>query len=89
MILKPEDSYQIEFGCRSDLVSEEPLVKAVDDVVNHLDLEELYSRYSESGRSFYDPSMLLKVLFFGYCDGVRSSRSLHKHICYDISYRYF
>ena len=89
MILKPEDSYQIEFGCRSDLVSEEPLVKAVDDVVNHLDLEELYSRYSESGRSFYDPSMLLKVLFFGYCDGVRSSRSLHKHICYDIRYRYF
>jgi transposase len=89
MILKPEDPDQIEFGCRSDLVSEEPLVKAVDKVVKFLDLVELYNRYSESGRSFYDPSMLLKVLFFGYCDGVRSSRELHKHICYDIRYRYF
>lgn len=89
MILKPEDPYQMEFGCRSDFVLEEPLVTAIDKVVNGLDLVELYSRYSESGRSFYDPSMLLKVLFFGYCDGSRSSRELHKHICYDIRYRYF
>lgn len=89
MILKPEDPYQIEFGCRSDFVSDEPLVKVINQVVSNLRLEELYGRYSESGRSFYDPSMLLKVLFFGYCDGVRSSRELHKHICYDIRYRYF
>ena len=30
MILQSEDPGQMEFGCRSDLVSEEPLVKAVD-----------------------------------------------------------
>ncbi|MFH2049924.1 MAG: IS1182 family transposase [bacterium] len=89
MILTPEDPNQVEFSCRSELVWDEPLVQTISSVVNNLDLEELYSRYSESGRSFYDPSMLLKVLFFGYCDGVRSSRSLYKHICYDIRYRYF
>jgi len=89
MILSPEDPNQFEFGCRSAVVSDEPLLIAVDKFVRSLDLEELYCRYSELGRSFYDPSMLLKVLFFGYCDGVRSSRELYKHICYDIRYRYY
>ncbi|MBU1319110.1 MAG: transposase, partial [candidate division Zixibacteria bacterium] len=43
----------------------------------------------EAGRSFFDPSMQLKVLFFAYCDGVRSCRAIAKHIRYDIRYRYF
>lgn len=89
MILKPEDPRQFEFSCRFDEVSEEPLVRCLDDVVNGLDLSELYSRYSDLGRPYYDCSMMLKVLFFGYCDGVRSSRSLSRHIRYDVRYRYF
>ena len=89
MILTPEDPRQFEFSCRLDEVLEEPLVCCVDDVVNRLDLSELYGRYSDSGRPYYDCSMMLKILFFGYCDGVRSSRRLSKHICYDVRYRYF
>lgn len=89
MILRPEDPRQMEFLCRADLVAEEPLVQTVDEVVNRLDLTELYRRYSEAGRSFYDPAMQLKVLFFGYCDGVRVSRELARHVQYDIRYRYF
>jgi transposase len=89
MILTPEDPRQFEFSCRFDEVSEEPLVRCVDDVVRRLDLAELYSRYSDLGRPYYDCSMMLKVLFFGYCDGVRSSRSLSRHIRYDVRYRYF
>jgi transposase len=79
----------MEFLCRADLVSEEPLVRLVDEVVSGLDLWELYARHSEGGRAYYDCSMMLKVLFFGYCDGVRSSRALSKHIRYDVRYRYF
>jgi transposase len=89
MILTPEDPRQFEISCRSDLVAEEPLVRAVEHVVNRLDLSVLYSRYSEAGRSFFDPAMQLKVLFFAYCDGVRSCRAIAKHICYDIRYRYY
>ena len=51
MILKPEDPRQIEFLCRADLVGEEPLVQTIDQVVNRLDLTELYRRYSEAGVS--------------------------------------
>lgn len=89
MILTPEDPLQMEFSCRAELVSEEPLVRLVDNVVSRLNLWELYARHSEGGRAYYDCSMMLKVLFFGYCDGVRSSRALAKHIRYDVRYRYF
>lgn len=89
MILHPEDPRQMFFVSRAELVSEEPLVRTIDEVVNSFDLEALYDRYSEGGRSFYDPAMLLKVLFFTYSDGVRSSREIAKRIKYDIRYQYF
>jgi transposase len=89
MIRQPDDPRQMEFSCRADLVLDEALVLLIEEVVNSLNLDSLYARYSEAGRSFYDPSMQLKVLFFGYCDGVRSCRDLAKHIRYDIRYRYF
>jgi len=89
MILTPEDPHQLEFSCRADLLLEEPLIKTIAEVVDRLDLSELYSRYSEAGRSFYDPAMMLQVLFFGYCDSVRSSRELAKHVRYDVRYRYY
>lgn len=89
MILRPEDPRQIEMMCRADWVRDEPLVQIIDQVVQRLDLTELYARYSESGRPFYDPAMQLKLWLFGYCDGVYSSRSLAQHICHDIRYLYY
>lgn len=89
MILYPEDPQQIFFVSRSELVAEEPLVRTVGEVVDGLDLAALYDRYSEGGRAFYDPAMLLKVWFFAYCDGVRSSREVIKRIKYDLRYQYF
>lgn len=89
MILRPDNPRQMFFGCRADLVADEPLVTTVEQVVDGFALDDLYDRYSESGRSFYDPSMMLKVLFFSYCEGVRSSREMAKRIRYDIRYRYY
>ena len=89
MILRPDDPHQMYFVSRSELVADEPLVSMVEYAVDGLDLEVLYDRYSESGRSFYDPSMLLKIWFFSYSDGVRSSREVAKRIKYDVRYQYF
>lgn len=89
MMLRPDDPCQMAFGCRADWVAEEPLVTTVEQVVDGLDLGVLYDRYSEGGRPFYDPSMMLKVLFFAYCEGVRSSRRIASRIRYDIRYRYY
>jgi transposase len=89
MILRPEDPRQIEMMCRADWVRDELVVQVIDQVVQRLDLTELYARYSEAGRSFYDPAMQLKLWLLGYCDGVHSSRALARHVCYDIRYLYF
>jgi hypothetical protein len=80
MIKRPEDPHQMYFVSRAELVSKEPLVRTIDQVVKSFDLGALYRRYSEGGRSFYDPAMMLKVLFFAYSDGVRSSREIAKRI---------
>src|SRR6266511_266431 len=45
------------------------------DVVDQLDLEVFYRPYRTDGHGHpaYDPKLLLGVLLYGYCIGVRSS----------------
>ncbi len=89
MILKPDDPNQLFFTSRTEMVIGEELVRTIDEVVMQLDLKPLYNSWSEKGRGFYDPAMMLKVLFYAYCDGERSSRRIAKGIKYDIRYQYF
>jgi len=51
VIKRPEDPQQMFFVSRAELVAEEPLVRIVGQVVNRLDLEVRYGRYSEGVRS--------------------------------------
>jgi transposase len=50
------------------------LARVINEVVNELNLQELYDRYSDLGSSAYHSQMMLKVLFYGYAMGERSSR---------------
>lgn len=89
MIKTPDDSNQLYFTSRAELVADEPLVQTVDEIVNRLDLSQLYVLWSEKGRAFYDPAMMLKILFFSYSDGEHHSRDIVKKIKYDVRYQYF
>jgi transposase len=89
MILRPDSADQVYFTSRAEVVSGEELVLTIDEVVDRLDLGPLYACWQEGGRGFYDPAMMLKVLFFAYCDGERYSRQIAKRIKYDIRYQYF
>lgn len=89
MIKRPDDADQVFFVSRAELVSGEKLVQTIDAVVNRLDLAPLYGLWSEKGRAFYDPAMMLKLLFFAYSDGEHHSRDIAKKIKYDIRYQYF
>lgn len=89
MVLMPDDPRQIFFTSRAEMVAGEELVCTVDEVVNRLELAPLYACWSEKGRGFFDPSMMLKILFFAYCDGERHSRQIAKKIRYDVRYQYF
>lgn len=68
--------------CISDWVSDGSLARFVSDVIEHLDgdgkLRGFYAGYREDGwgRAAYHPRMMVKVLVYGYCVGVTSSRKL-------------
>ncbi|MWV40668.1 transposase [Natrialba sp. INN-245] len=77
-----------------DWVEEDSLEQFVSDTTDYLDgnsrLDPFYAKYRQDGRGHpaYHPAMLLKVLVFGYANGIRSSRKLDRLLERDIAFRY-
>ena len=65
------------------------LAHHVSDLVDGLDLGAFYAPYEGDGRrkSPYEPSMMLKVLIYGYATGVFSSRRLARKLEEDVASR--
>ena len=61
----------------------------VSDVVDQLDLSAIMARYQSEGRGGppYHPRMMVKVLLYGYCMGVASSRRIALRLHEDIAFR--
>jgi transposase len=59
------------------------------DVVDQLDLTAFYRAYRDDGHGHpaYNPKLLLGVLLYGYCLGLRSSRQLQRRLTEDIAFR--
>ena len=59
------------------------------DVVDQLDLAAITARYQgeERGGPPYHPRMMVKVLLYGYCTGVASSRRIAQRLHEDIAFR--
>ena len=62
------------------------LAHIINGIVNELDLRELYDRYSDLGCTAYHPQMMVKVLFYGYAMGERSSRMIANQLRSDVAY---
>lgn len=71
-----------------EFLPEGHLAHVINEVVNELDLRGLYERYSDLGSSAYHPQMMLKVLFYGYAMGERSSRVIAHRLRSDVAYMY-
>jgi transposase len=69
-----------------DWIPESHLARVVDTVVEQLDTLSLERVYAEEGRPAYHPKMMLKVLFYAYATGLRSSRKIQKRLETDIAY---
>ena len=63
-----------------DWLPEDHLAYFVSDVVDQLDLRAIESVYEgeDRGQPPYHPRMMTKILIYGYCVGVFSSRRLQK-----------
>jgi transposase len=72
-----------------DWLPEDRLVYFVSDVVDQLDLTEMHALYGDErrGQPPYDPSLMTKLLVYGYCVGVFSSRRIQKRLQEDVPFR--
>jgi transposase len=56
-----------------------------------LDLPKFYASYEEKdgrGQAAYHPVMMVRLLIYGYCIGVVSSRQIEKRTYEDVAFRY-
>src|ERR1700680_1445629 len=72
-----------------DWLPEDHLAYFVSDVVEQLNLSAIESVYEdeERGQPPYHPRMMTKVLIYGYCVGVFSSRRMQKKLVEDVGFR--
>jgi len=70
-------------------VPEDHLVYFVSDVVDQLNLSAIHAVYGEEkrGQPPYDPRLMTKLLVYGYCTGVFSSRRIAKRLQEDIPFK--
>lgn len=67
-----------------ETVAKDHIARLINHVVDNMNLSFLENQYSLNGQHAYPPSMLLKVLIYGYSLGVRSSRKLAAKLEEDI-----
>ena len=87
VIFKPYSQENLQLPPLEQLIPENHLVRIVNKVLDELEIcEILESRYKGGGTSAYNPLMLLKVLVYGYCVKVYTSRKLEQGVNQDIMF---
>lgn len=71
-------------------LDEDDPARFLSDTVDGLDLSEFVASYSVElrGQPPYDPAMMVKILVWGYCVGIRSSRRIARQLRRDVAFRY-
>jgi transposase len=61
----------------------------VVDAVGELDLAAFYGRYRRDGwgRAAYDPAVMVAVIVYAYCSGIRSARAIERRCVEDVAFR--
>jgi transposase len=74
-----------------DWLPENHLARFVADVMNELDLSAIYASYERSdgrGLSAYHPVLMARLLLYGYCIGITSSRKIEQATYDNVAFRY-
>ena len=73
----------------SDWVPERHLARGVSDLVDTLELSAIEDTYTEErGYPPYHPCMMVKLLVYGYCTGIYSSRRIADKIVDSVAFRF-
>src|SRR3990172_1971865 len=74
-----------------DWLPEGHLARFISDAVAEMDLSAIYQSYDEKdgrGQAAYHHLMMVKLLFYGYCIGVMSSRKIEAATYDNVAFRY-
>jgi transposase len=74
-----------------DWLAEGHLARFLVDVVSALDLSAISRSYQEKdgrGQAAYAPAMMVRLLLYGYANGVSSSRKIEKRTYEDLAFRF-
>lgn len=84
----PEQDFLLPPSLR-EWLPEDHLSYFVSELIDQLDLSQIAQHYEGEERGYppYHPRMMTKVLVYGYCVGVFSSRRLEKRLSEDIAFR--
>jgi transposase len=84
----PEQDFLLPPSLR-EWLPEDHLAYFVSDLIDHVDLSAITAVYEAEERGYppYHPVMLTKVLVYGYCVGVFSSRRIQRRLLEDIPFR--
>jgi len=85
---KPAEQGELLPTYLSDLIEEDHPARIMSAIVDTLDLSVLYTKYSWEGGETYHPQSMLKILFYGYSHGNRSSRKLSQACRENFVYMY-
>ncbi|MEA3429100.1 MAG: IS1182 family transposase [Thermodesulfobacteriota bacterium] len=55
-------------------------VVIIDKIIEGLNLDSLYSKYSDEGNPAYHPKMMLKILFYAYYCRIMTSRTIWNNV---------
>ena len=85
---RPDQAFLLPPSLR-DWLPEGHLAYFVSEVVETMDLSEILAHYEkeERGQPPYHPRMMVKVLLYGYCRGVRSSRKIAQRLEEDVAFK--
>lgn len=74
-----------------DWLPEGHLARFIADVTNELDLSAIYAEYDRHdgrGLSAYHPLLLTRLLLYGYCTGMTSSRRIERATYDNVAFRF-
>ena len=78
------EQISLEPMCLDDMISEDNSVRAIEIIVDNMNIRELgfkYSETAETGRKPFNPSDMFKLYAYSYHNGIRSSRKIERE-CY-------
>ena len=89
--IQGEERNQLQIFCLEQVIEADSFVRVIDFFVDSIDLASFgfkHVTFKEEGRPPYHPAVLLKLYFYGYRYGIRSSRKLEREAQLNLEVRW-